>query len=133
MWIRTTETSWWRTNETLLGVSFETCLRHREDIPMRRRYYALLRYPHDVPIRCYGDVLLRRLGDVPSRRRWVFHLLCNCDIAGMYRETSLRRCHDVLLPGGLLPKLWSCAFATLMPDSCGSWAVLIISIINWVN
>ena len=41
-WIRTTETSWWRTSETSLGVSFDTCLRHREHVLMRRCCYVLL-------------------------------------------------------------------------------------------
>ena len=110
----------------LMGVSFETYRRSRGDIlmgrrgyvplrrlvdiSMRRRWvfhlrhhcYVLLRCPHDVPIRCGGDVPLRRLADVPSRRRWVFHLRRNCDVVGTYRETLLRRRHDVLLPGGYL-------------------------------
>ena len=30
----------------------------------------------------------------------MFHLGFSCDVAGMYRETSLRRRHDTLLPGG---------------------------------
>ena len=30
----------------------------------------------------------------------MFHLRSTCDVAGAYRETSLRRRHDVLLPGG---------------------------------
>ena len=92
-----------------MGVSFETCLRRREDVPMRRRCYVLLRRRHDVPIRCRGDVPLRRLGDVPSRRRWVFHLRRTCDVAGTYRETSLRHCHDVLLPGGIQLNYISCS------------------------
>ena len=66
-----------------------------------RRCYVLLRRCHDVPIRRRGDVLLRRLGDVPTRRRWVFHLGRTCDVTGTYRETSLRRRHDVLLLGRL--------------------------------
>ena len=66
----------WDVVETSLGVSFETCLRRRE------------------------DVTLRRLSDVPLRRRWVFHLRRTCDVTGTYRETSLRRRYDVLLPGG---------------------------------
>ena len=75
-----------------MGVSFETCLRRREDALMGRRCYVLLRRRHDVPIRCRGDVPLRRLGDVPRRRRWVFHLRRNCDVAGTYVvPTSLRR------------------------------------------
>ena len=64
---------------------------------MGRRCYVLLRRRHDVPIRCREDVPLIRLGDVPRRRRWVFHLRRNCDVAGTYRETSLRRRYDVLL------------------------------------
>ena len=83
--IRTTETSWWRTTETPLGVSFETCLRRRHDILIRRR----------------GDVPLIRLGDVQVTHRWVFYLRCYCDVARKYRETSLQRRHNVLLPGGL--------------------------------
>ena len=61
-----------------MGVSFETCLGRCEDVP------------------------LRRLSDVPLRRRWVFHLRRTCDVTGTYRETSLRRHYDVLLPGGIL-------------------------------
>ena len=76
------ETSWRRTDETLL-------LR-----PLRRR--------HDVPIRCRGDVPLWHLNDVPSRRHWVFHLRRTCDVTGTYRETSLRHRKDVLLPDGLV-------------------------------
>ena len=56
-----------------LGVSFESFLRRRYDVPIRRR----------------GDVPLRRLGDVPSRRRLVFHLERTCDVTGTYRDTSL--------------------------------------------
>ena len=67
---------------------------------MGRRCYVLLRRRHDVPIRRRGDVPLRRLDDVPMRRRWVFHLRRTYDVAGTYRETSLRRWHDILLPGG---------------------------------
>ena len=99
-WIRTTETSWGRTSETSLCVSFEICLRRREDVLMRRCYYVLLRRRHDVPIRCRGDVPLRRFNDVPSRRCWVFHLRGTGDFARTYREMSLRRRHNVLLPGG---------------------------------
>ena len=67
---------------------------------MGRRYYVLLRCRYDVPIRRRRDAPLRRLGDVLSRRRWVFHLRRICDVAGTYRETSLRRRHNVLMPGG---------------------------------
>ena len=101
LWIHTTETSWWRTTETPLGVSFETSLRRRGDVLMGRRYYVLLRRRHDVPIRRRGDIPLRCLGDIPRRRRWVFHLGHTCDVAGMYRGTSLRRGLDVFLPCGI--------------------------------
>ena len=100
--IRTTEMSWWRTTETSLVVSFQICLRRRGDALMGRRCYVILRRCFDVPIKCRGDVPLRCPGDVPQRRRWVFHLRRNSDVAGTYRETSLRSCYDVLLPGGLL-------------------------------
>ena len=72
---------------------------------MGHRCYVLLRPRHDVPIRYRGDVPLRPLGDIPRRRRWVFHLRRNCDVAGTYRDTSLGRRYDVLLPGG--PR-WEC-------------------------
>ena len=85
-----------------MGVSFETCLRRREDVSIRRPCYVLLRRPHDLPITSSGDVLLRRLDDVPSRRRWVFHLERNCDVAGTYRETLLLCRQDVLLLGGCI-------------------------------
>ena len=84
-----------------MGVSFETYLRRRGDVLMRRRHYVPLRRLHDIPIRC-EDVPLTRLRDVPLRRRWVFHLRRTCDVAGTYKETSLRRRQDVLLPGRLL-------------------------------
>ena len=58
---------------------------------MGYRCNVLLRCRYDVPIRCCGDVPLRRLDDVPPRRRWVFYLRRTCDVAGTYRETSLRR------------------------------------------
>ena len=74
---------------------------------MGRRHYVPMRRHHDIPIRRREDVPLRRLGDVPLRRRWVFHLRRTYDVAGTYRETSLRRHHDVLLPVGTLP---SCFF-----------------------
>ena len=97
---RTNGMSWIRTTETSLGVSFETYLRRCGDALMRRRHYVPLRRGHDIPIKRREDVPLRRLDDVPLRRRWVFHLRCTCDVAGQYKETSLRRRHDVLLPGG---------------------------------
>ena len=85
-WICTTETSRRRTNKSSFGVSFENCLRPREDLLMRCRCYVLLRHRHYVPIRCRGDVTVGRLGDFPSRRGWVFHLRRTCNVAGMYRE-----------------------------------------------
>ena len=72
---------------------------------MGRRCYVLLRRRYDVPIRRRRDAPLRRLGDVPSRRRWVFHLRRTCDVTGTYRETPLRRRHDVLMPGGYIYKV----------------------------
>ena len=51
------------------------------------------------------EVPLRRLGEVPLRRRWVFHLRRTCDVIGTYRETSLQRHYDVLLPGGMVASL----------------------------
>ena len=59
---------------------------------MGRRHYVSLRHRHGIPI--------RRRKYVPLRRRWVFHLRSTCDVAGTYKETLLRRRHDVLLPGG---------------------------------
>ena len=85
-----------------MGVSFKTCFRGGGDVMMGRRCYVLLRRRYDVPIRPRGDAPPKRLGDVPSRRRWVFHLRRTCDVAGTYRESSLRRRQDVLMPGGML-------------------------------
>ena len=65
------------------------------------RCYVLLRSGHDVRIRRRGDVSLRRLGNVPPKRCWVFHLRRTYDVAGTYRETSLQRRYNVLLPGGV--------------------------------
>ena len=64
---------------------------------MGRHYYVPLRRRHNIPIRRREDELLRRLGDVPLRGRCVFHLRRTCNVAGTYRETSLRRPHGVLL------------------------------------
>ena len=74
---------------------------------MKRRHYVLIRRQHNIPT--------RRSEDVPLRRGWVFHLRSTCDVTGTYRETSLRRRHDVLLQGGLLhfPRwLWLVHWAT---------------------
>ena len=68
-------------------------MRHRHNVSLRRR--------HEILIRRRGEVPLRRLGDVPLRRRWVFHLRRTYNVAGTYRETSLRRRHHVLLLGDL--------------------------------
>ena len=57
-----------------MGVSFETYLKRRGDVLMRRRHYVPLRRRHDIIIRLREDVPLTRLRDVPLRRRWVFHL-----------------------------------------------------------
>ena len=67
---------------------------------MERRCYVLLRRRYDVPVRRRRDAPLRRLGDVLPRRCWMFRLRCTCDVTETYRETSLRRRHDVLMPGG---------------------------------
>ena len=85
-----------------MGVPFETCLRRRGEVMMGRCCYLILRRRYDVPIRRRGDAPLRRLSDVPSRRCWVFHLRRTCDVTGTYRETSLRRRQNVLMPGGKL-------------------------------
>ena len=79
-------------------------MRRHGDVLIERRCYVLLRRRRDVPIKRPGNVLLRRLVDVPSRRRWVFHLVRTCDVAGMYRETSLRPRHDIWLLGGAFIK-----------------------------
>ena len=66
--------------ETLLGVSFQTCLKRRRDMLMGR----------------HGDVSLRHLGDVSPRLRWLFRLRRTFDVNGTYRET-LWRFYRVLL------------------------------------
>ena len=103
---RANGSSWIRTTETSLGVSFEflfeTSWRRTDGTLLLRPETSLLRPHYDAPIRRRGDVPLRRLGDAPSRRCWVFHLRRTCDIAETYRETLLRRRHDVLMPGGYI-------------------------------
>ena len=111
LWMRTTETSMWHTTDTSLGVSFDNCLRRRGEVLMGRRSYVLLRRRHDVPIRRHGDVPLRRLGDVPLIHRWVFHLGRTWYVAGTYRETSLQRHRDVMLPAGSSIILYSSTLA----------------------
>ena len=71
---------------------------------MGRRHYFLLRRRQDTPIRRREGVTLKCLGDVPLRRSWVLHLRRTCHVTGTYRLTSLRRHHDVLLPGGTSPR-----------------------------
>ena len=90
-------------------------MRGRGDVLIGRRCYFLLRHRHDVPIRCRGDVTLKRLGDVPSRCHWMFYLRRTCDIPGTRRETSLQRCHDVLLPGGCV--LYTKTFLSVLNDN----------------
>ena len=128
---RTNGTSKIRTTETSLGVSFETCLRRRKDALMGRCCYVVLKRFHDVPIRCRGEVPLRRLGDVPPRSRWVFHLRRTCDVAGTYRETSLQRRYNVLLPGGFYLKNVALDFALLVLKLCPIQGV--ISLPLWIK
>ena len=106
-WMSTIETSLWRTTKTSLVFSLETCLRRCGNLLMRRCCYVLLGRRHNVPIRGHGDIPLRCLGNVPSSRCWGFHLRRNCDVAGMYRETSLQRYHEVF---------WQ----------CGKWSYFIV-------
>ena len=68
---------------------------------MGRRHYVPMRRHHHIPVRRRKDVPLRRFGDVTLRRRRVIHLRRTNHVTGTYRETSLRRRHDVFLPGGL--------------------------------
>ena len=108
-----------RRRDVLMGHGGCVPLRRLSDVPLRRRWvfhlwlvlrrrgdvligrcYVLLRHCGDVPIWCCGDVPLRCLGDVPSRLRCGYQLKRNCDFAGTYRETTLRRRHNLLLPVG---------------------------------
>ena len=66
---------------------------------MGRRHNVFLRRHHDILIRRHGDEALRSFGNVPLRLWWLLHLRRTCDVAGMYRETSLQRRHDILLLG----------------------------------
>ena len=50
----------------------------------------------------WSHIPIRRREDVPLRRRRLFHLRRTCDVAGTYKNTSLQRRHDVLLPGGVM-------------------------------
>ena len=91
---RNSETWWRRVTATLLGVSFGIYKRRRRDLLMGRR----------------GYLPLRRLGDIPLRRHWVFHLRRTSNVAGRYKEMSLRRSHNVLLLGGPRCTVSSCNF-----------------------
>ena len=97
---RTNATSWMRTTETSLSVSFGTNVRRRGDVLMGRRHYVSLRRCYEIPISYREDVPLRRLGDIPLRRCGLFHLRRTFDVTETYRETFVRRRRDVLLPGG---------------------------------
>ena len=80
---------------------------------MGRRNYVNFRHHHGIATRRSKDVPLRCLGNVPLRRCWVFHLRRTYEVAGTYREKSLQRRHNVLLPGEEVPlinceiKTWS--------------------------
>ena len=87
-----------------MDVSFEASLRHCGDVLLGRCHCIPIRPHHNIPIRRREYVSLRYLGDVPLRRCWVFHLRHTCDVTGTNRETSLRRCHDALLPSGFFQK-----------------------------
>ena len=124
---RNSETWWRHITATLLEVSFGSYRRCCRDVLMGRRGYVPLRhlwvfhlrliwdvvetYWWDVVITSPWDVVTtsnkmswrhtsETFGDVSLRRRWVFCLRRTCDVAGTYREMSLRRRHGVLLPGG---------------------------------
>ena len=70
------------------------------DVLMECLHYFSLTRCHEIPIRRHEDVPVTCLDDGPLRRLWVFHLRRICDVAATYRETLLRRRHDVLLPDG---------------------------------
>ena len=119
-----------RTTGISLPVLFRTNRRRRRDILMEYRGYVPLRYLGVVPLRhrrvfhfrlvwdlfetyvflrrCYdfqiwfcGDELMRRLSNIFPKSCGMFHLRRTCDVAGTYRETSLRRLHNLLLPDGM--------------------------------
>ena len=74
---------------------FETCLKRRGDVLMGRRHYVPMKRHHDISVRRREDLPLTCFRDVPLKRCWVFHLRHTCDVTETYRETSLRRRHDV--------------------------------------
>ena len=82
--------------------------------------------------RVYRDAPLRRFGDVPLRRRWVFHLGRSWDVTGTYRETSLRRRHDVLMPGGkVLDACSACALDKAWNFANLDWELFLIAHYVW--
>ena len=66
----------------------------------RRTTATLLRVSFWSYRRRRRDILVGRRVYVPLRRLR--------DVAGMYRDMSLRRRHDVFLPGGFILALWRC-------------------------
>ena len=96
---------------------------------MGRRNYVNLRDHHNIPTKRRKDVPLRCLGNVPLRRCWVFHLRRTYELVGTYREKSLQRCHNVLLPGGEVPlinceiKAWSSTCVITNSTSKGAFAI----------
>ena len=96
---------------------------------MGRRNYFNLRDHHNIPTKRRKDVPLRCLGNVPLRRCWVFHLRRTYELVETYREKSLQRCHNVLLPGGEVPlinceiKAWSSTCVITNSTSKGAFAI----------
>ena len=105
-----------RHRHVLMGRQRYVPLKRLGDIPLRRHWMFHLRLIWDVRETPWWDVVvtpswdiswrsnkmpwevpLRRLCDAPPRRRWVLHLRRTFDVAGTYRETSLRLHYDVLL------------------------------------
>ena len=72
------------------------------EVLMERCHNVPLRRHHDILRRRHGDVQMRCFDHVPLRCCWVFHLKRTCDVAGTYRGTLLRCCHDILLLGGCI-------------------------------
>ena len=77
------ETSWRRTDETSSLRPLETWSRPTNKTSWRRTTETAWRRSNETS--------------------WVFRLRRICDVAGTYKETSLRRRHNILLPGGRLP------------------------------
>ena len=93
LWIHTAETSWWRTTD----VFYLTLV---WDVVETYWWGVVVTCSWDV-ITTFEDVPLKRLGSVPPRHSLVFCLICTCDVAVTYRETSLRHPHNMLLLGGI--------------------------------